>query len=93
MGKSNINIKWILLCTVYGNLLFGEFVSKSSAIKVAHNIYVEHADLHGGDNFLISNIISLIDVSFPVPTSNSTNISINDDFCNTILYASTTSDI
>ena len=60
MWKSNIiNIKWIAVY-VLCSLSFGEFVPESVAIEVARNVYLEHEDLHGGDEFIISRVETII---------------------------------
>ena len=54
MMKSNIfNMKWIVTY-IMCSLLFGAFVPEEKAIKVAQNIYLEHANLHSGEKFDIS---------------------------------------
>ena len=45
-----INIKWLLLYFVF-SIVFGRYVPEFEAIEVARNIYIEHADLHGGDEW------------------------------------------
>ena len=56
MLESNIiNMKWGLLyiglCVV-----FGVSVPEVVAIDIARNVYIEHKDLHGSDEFRISNV-------------------------------------
>ena len=56
MYKSNIiNIQWIAVYILY-SLSFGASIPEVTAIEVAHNVYIEHKDLHGGDEFIISTI-------------------------------------
>ena len=56
MYKSNIiNIKWGLVYILL-SLSFGASVPEVAAIEVAHNVFLEHEDLHGGDEFIISSI-------------------------------------
>ena len=56
MWRSNIlNIKSgavSILCS----LSFGISVPEVAAIEVAHKVYLEHEDLHGGDEFIISRV-------------------------------------
>ena len=56
MYKSNIiNIQWIAVYILY-SLSFGASIPEITAIEVARNVYIEHKDLHGGDEFIISTI-------------------------------------
>ena len=56
MWKSNIiNIKWVAVY-VLCSLSFGASVPEDVAIEVARNVYLEHEDLHGGDEFIISRV-------------------------------------
>ena len=56
MWKSNtFDKKWALL-TVVCSLILGAPVPEVAAIEVARNIYLEHEDLHGRDEFIISSI-------------------------------------
>ena len=53
MCKSNIvNMKWVSLY-IMCNLAFGASVPEVVALEVARNIYIEHEDLHGRDEFSI----------------------------------------
>ena len=52
--KSNmIIIKWVTFLVVC-SFVFGAYVPEVVAKEVARNIYIEHENLHGGDDFLIS---------------------------------------
>ena len=56
MWESNkINITWMLIYMV-SSQLFGASVPEDVALAVAHNIYIEHENLHGRDEFIISSI-------------------------------------
>ena len=56
MWKSNIiNIKWVAVY-VLCSLSFGTSVPEVVAIEVARNVYIEHEDLHSGDEFIISRV-------------------------------------
>ena len=56
MWKSNIiNIKLVAVYVLFW-LSFGAFVPEDIAIEVAGNVYFEHEDLHGGDEFIISKV-------------------------------------
>ena len=54
MCKSNIiNIKWVVVY-ILCNLSFGASIPEVTAKEVARNVYLEHKNLHGGDEFIIS---------------------------------------
>ena len=53
MWKRNLFNKWVLLYVIC-NMIFGASVPEVVAIEVARNIYREHGDLHGGDEFSIA---------------------------------------
>ena len=55
-----INIKWLLLYFVF-SIVFGRYVPEFEAIEVARNIYIEHADLHGGDEFSMFYVESILE--------------------------------
>ena len=59
-GSNKYNMKWVALYIVC-RIVYGTSVSEVTAIEVARNVYLEHEDLHGGSEFAISSVETVIE--------------------------------